>query len=390
MKVLVVHNRYNLRGGEESVFEAEVRLLEEGGIRTRTLEFTNAGFASGWRRIAAPFLSFFNPASFFHARRAIDDFRPDLVHVHNIFSVATAAVIYAAKSKGVPVVMTLHNFRLLCPSATLLHDGRIFEDSLRSWFPWSAVRSSVYRNSFVQTLALALNITVHRMIGTWRRVDRFIVLSRFAKSVFLRGRLGIPESRLAVKPNFTSDRGCSSEKTGDYLFVGRLSPEKGLPVVLEAFRNTSHGLTIVGDGPLREDVEQAARESNIRYLGPLPPDQVLQTMKSAKALVFPSIWYEGMPMVILESFSVGTPVVASNLGTMAEIIVPGANGEHFEPGDPMALRKVIEKLESSPRTATALGEGARESWRNLYAPQGNFQRLTEIYREVLEQRSATR
>jgi len=385
VKVLVLHNRYNLRGGEESVFEAECGLLERNGIEVRRLEFTNAGFASGWRRILAPLVSVFNPVSFLKARRAIREFRPDVLHVHNLFSNATPAVIWAASSERVPVVMTLHNFRLLCPSATLLHDGEIFESSLRAFFPWRAVAKGVYRGSRAQTFALAANLVFHRLIGTWGRVDRFIVLSRFAQEKFATSRLGFLRSRFVVKPNFVAAGPLPDSPSRErFLFVGRLSPEKGVHVLLEAVKGTSIPLDIVGDGPLRSEVESAAAANpHLRYLGPRPREEVDAAMRSAKALLFPSIWYEGMPMVILESFSVGTPVVASRLGTMAELIQDGDNGRLFEPGEPASLRSAVQGVLGNPEAWAAMSAGARRSWETHYAPETNFVLLREIYEGVV-------
>ncbi|MEK7391932.1 MAG: glycosyltransferase [Fibrobacterota bacterium] len=385
MKVLVLHNRYNLRGGEESVFEAECGLLERNGVEVRRLEFTNAGFASGWRRILAPLVSVFNPVSYMKVKRAIREFRPDVVHVHNLFSNATPAVIWAAASERVPVVMTLHNFRLLCPSATLLHEGEIFESSLRAFFPWRAVAKGVYRGSRAQTFALAANLVFHRLVGTWGRVDRFIVLSRFAQEKFATSRLGFLQSRFAVKPNFVADGALPDSPSRErFLFVGRLSPEKGLHVLLEAIKGTSIPLDIVGDGPLRPQVESAAATNpHLRYLGPRPREEVDAAMRSAKALLFPSIWYEGMPMVILESFCVGTPVIASRLGTMGELIKEGVNGRLFEAGVPSSLRSVVEGVLGNDEDWRRMSSGARRSWEEQYAPDRNFLLLREIYEGVV-------
>lgn len=384
MKILVLHNRYNLRGGEESVFEAECGLLERNGVEVRRLEFTNAGFATGWRRILAPLVSVFNPVSFLKVKRVLREFHPDILHIHNLFSNATPAVIWAAKSERVPVVMTLHNFRLLCPSATLLHEGRIFESSLKAFFPWKAVLMGVYRGSRVQTFALGANLVLHRLVGTWSRVDRFIVLSRFAQEKFTSSRLGFLGSRFMVKPNFVAAGPMPDSSAGErFLFVGRLSPEKGVHVLLEAIKGTAIPLDIVGDGPLRGEVESATADNpNLRYLGPRSRDEVDAAMQNAKALLFPSIWYEGMPMVILESFSMGIPVIASRLGTMGELIQDGVNGLLFEPGNPNSLRAVVERLRDDPKARQNMSAGARSSWETHYAPETNFVLLREIYEGV--------
>lgn len=380
MKVFVLHNRYRQQGGEDSVFEAECTLLRMAGLNVRTLEFCNDDFFHGWKKILGGLLSLFNPVSFLRVIREIRRNRPDILHIHNLFSTATPAVIWAAWLCRVPVVMTLHNFRLLCPSATLLHDGKIYEKSLRSFFPWDAVKKRVYRDSLAQTLALALTTTLHRCLGTWNRVSRFIVLSEFSRTKFLESRLGVPADHYVVKPNFVPDRGYSLEKGAEFLFVGRLSPEKGLPVLLQAFEGTLHRLAIVGDGPLRSEVEAAvARSLNLRYLGPQGSEEVLGLMRNARALIFPSIWYEGMPMVILESFSSATPVIGSRLGTMAEIIENGVNGLHFEAGNPLSLRTALDRLANEPDLHARLCQGARDTWKAKYTPEVNLGRLIDIY-----------
>jgi len=382
MKLLILHNRYNQRGGEDSVFEAESALLREHGEIVQTLEFTNDSFSNGWRRLVGGILSIFNPFSFVRVLRTIRKFRPDVLHIHNLFSTATPSVIWAAKILRVPVVMTLHNFRLICPSATLLYDGKVYEKSLRSFFPFDAVRKRVYRDSFMQTLALAMTTTLHRCLGTWKLVNRFIVLSQFSKAKFLESKLGVPANHLIVKPNFVADRGSAFTKGNDFLFVGRLSPEKGIPILLDAFIGTSNSLTVVGDGPLRNSVESAVLQSpNIRYLGSKSGADVIDLMRNAKALVFPSIWYEGMPMVILESFSVATPVIASRLGTMAEIIQDQLNGLHFEPSNAVDLRKAVETLSKDSALHAQLCQGARETWERLYSPDRNYELLMQVYHE---------
>lgn len=390
MKVLVLHNRYNYRGGEDAVFEAECALLREGGEEVETLEFDNRGFEGPVGKLLGACLSLFNPVSFLRTRRALKRFRPDVLHVHNLFSTATPSVIWAARSLQVPVVMTLHNFRLLCPSATLLHEGRIFEASLGAFFPWEAVRRRVYRGSLAQTFLLAAVLFFHRVLGTWRQVGRFVALSEFGRTKFLEGGLGVAPGRIVVKPNFVPDRGVSFAKGEEFLFVGRLSPEKGMPVLLQAFAGTAHRLAIVGEGPLAPEVEAAVRGNpNLRLLGALPGAQVLDLMRSAKALVFPSVWYEGMPMVILESFSAGTPVIASRLGTMAELVRDGEDGLHFPPGDPAALRAALDRLAADRPLHDRICQGARAAWQARHAPGTNLEALRAVYGALREVRCAS-
>lgn len=390
MKILVLHNRYHLRGGEDAVFEAECRLLTAHGHEVCVLEFSNAGFSGAWGKVAGGLLSIFNPASLLRTRRALREFRPDLMHIHNVFSTATPAVVWAAWWCKTPVVMTLHNFRLLCPSATLLHEGRIYERSLSAFFPWDAVRRRVYRGSLLQTLALALSITLHRVIGTWNRVSVFLVLSEFSRSKFLASRLGSPADRYVIKPNFTAGMDESTGKPpkrprDGFLFVGRLSPEKGLAVLLQAFDGSPHRLVIVGEGPLQAQVEAAvARHPHWTFLGAQPPSAVQRLMGEAQALVFPSICYETFGMVAIEAFAAATPVIASRLGGLAEIVQDGVNGLHVEPGNAVALRTALDRLAGDETLRTTLGDHAHETWTRLYTPAANHDRLLAAYHQALQ------
>jgi glycosyltransferase involved in cell wall biosynthesis len=380
MNLLFIHNRYNHRGGEDSVFEAEADLLAMAGHAVRRMVFTNDAFAHGWKKMLGGVLSLFHPGSFLQVVREIRRDRPDVLHIHNLFSTATPAVIWAAWLCRVPVVMTLHNFRLLCPSATLLHEGKLYEQSVSAYFPWDAVKRRVYRDSLVQTFALALTTTLHRVLGTWNRVATFLVLSEFSRAKFLESRLGVPESRYVVKPNFVPDRGHAFEKGEEFLYVGRLSPEKGLPVLLQAFEGAPQGLAIVGEGPLLPEVEAAvARAPNIRCLGARSSAEVLELMRQAKALVFPSICYETFGMVAIEAYSSGTPVIASRLGTMAVLIEDGKNGLHFEAGDAADLRRAVECLAEDSDMHARLCQGARDTWVAKYTPEANLRMLEECY-----------
>jgi glycosyltransferase involved in cell wall biosynthesis len=381
MKVLLIHSYYLIRGGEDFVFEQEQKLIGESE-QVRALAFVNR---PGMRGALQFFLSIWNIGAARTLKRAIREFQPDVIHCHNLHFGIGPVAIRVANKMGIPVVMTLHNYRLICPSGTLLLNGAIFTESVHSAFPWKAIRQKVYRNSVPLTFWLAFVNWFHRQIGTWKKVDRFIVLTEFARSIFADASLGIPAQKIVIKANFADPvvTGPASRQE-QFLFVGRLSGEKGVPLLLEAFSQSRHKLHIAGEGPLKEMVVEAAgRYANITYLGPLSKPAVLEAMSAATALIFPSIWFEGLPLTILEAFACGTPVIASNLGAMATVVVDGYNGLHFEAGNASALLGQLERWErgTSEERAT-YSRNALATYRANYTAGKSWENIMAIYHEL--------
>jgi glycosyltransferase involved in cell wall biosynthesis len=388
MKILVLHTAYRQKGGEDFVVEAERQLLEAHGHRVFLLPFTNP--TNQLHALWLFLLSIFNPFSYYQTRRAIRAFQPDAVHIHNWHFAASPAVFIAARWARVPVVCTLHNYRLLCPSGILLHNGQLFLDSLGQSFPWSAVGKKVYRNSFWQTFWLALVVWLHRKFGTWRGVDRYIALTEFSRKIFLRSNLGLAAKQIVVKPNFVEDSPLDAEeKDNAFLFIGRLSQEKGIATLLTAFAQSGLPLNIGGDGPLREEVETACLHCpNIRFLGRLSREEVLQQMSASLVLIFPSICYETFGLTIIEAFSRGLPVIAARLGAITAMIDDGRNGLLFEAGNADDLvektRRVITMTEAEK---TAFSSHARQTYLDYYTPEKNLAQLTGIYQSVIDEKT---
>lgn len=380
MRILLCHTYYQLRGGEDAVFEQEYSLLKKDHI-VENLSFSNKG---GWRGALQFFMSLWNFKAISKLKLHIEEFKPDVIHIHNWHFASGPSIIYAANKMGIPIVLTLHNFRLLCPSATLLHDGKIFEASLNSSFPWLAIQNKVYRNSTILTFWLAFVVYFHKKIGTWTKVDRFITLTSFAKDLYHKSSLRIPKEKLVVKPNFVHDNNGISDRADHFLFVGRLSKEKGIDLLLNAFRSTEGRLVVAGKGFLSVEVEKAQRENlNISYVGDLTPSEVQSQMLKCTALLFPSIWYEGMPMTIIEAFSTSTPVIASNLGSMAAMIKHGYNGLLFEPGDAEDLKRTITHWQNlSDEAKIQYQKNARDTYEHLYKPEENLEHLLAIYKDL--------
>lgn len=385
MKILVIHNEYLQRGGEDTVFAQEKTLLASHGHEVESLLFSNAVIATTWDKVIYSLKCLYNFGAYQAVKKKIIAFQPDVIHVHNFFYVASPAIFYAASNMKVPVVMTLHNYRLICPSAFLFHNGEIYRDSIHKVFPLEAVRKKVWNNSFLLTASIVLCTGIHKLLGTFRRhVDGFIVFTEFSRNLFLDSSLQLPKESFFIKPNFSEDKGITAAERGDYfLFAGRLSEEKGLDILLRACEQGSFNLKILGDGPLRAKVEAyASRYPTIEYLGKRPQEEVTGFMQKAEALIFPSIWYEGMPMVILEAFSCGTPVIASRLGNPQSMIEEGKNGLFFEPKDAEGLVEIVRKVNTDPRLQKSLSLGARASYDQQYTSQQNYEMLMDIYSEV--------
>ena len=386
MRILQIHNRYQYRGGEDYVFESEAGLLREHGHEVEQLLFDNNEIKTWKDKLSAATGIVYNRSSKKIAEEKITAFRPDVIHVHNFVALASPSIFFAARKHGIPVILTLHNFRLICPSATLYFRNGIYERSIHSVFPLDAIWKGVYRDSRWQTAAIVAMTFFHHVAGTWRRrINRYIALTEFARNKFEQSALGIPQSKFALKPNFVKDYGMGESSRADFfLYAGRLTPEKGIQTLLKAASSGEFNLTIVGEGPLKTEVENAAgRFSNIRFLGFQEKSQVISLLKKCRALIFCSTWFEGLPLTILEAFCTGTPVIASNLGSMAEIVTDHVNGLHFRAGDATDLSRAIDHFAQDPDLARTLSRNARSTYLRSYTPETNYALLLRLYEEAV-------
>jgi glycosyltransferase involved in cell wall biosynthesis len=381
MKILQVHNYYQHPGGEDYVFEAESRLLEARGHVV--LRYTDHNERIGrWSSAAAGASAVWNQGSFRRIRRLVRREDPDVVHFHNTFPLISPSALHAARMNGTAIVHTLHNYRLLCPMGRFFRDGRPCQDCLGRAAPWPAVAHGCYRDSRLATAAVAGMLVTHGAIGTWRRkADVFVALTEFARRKFIEG--GLPAERIVVKPNFVTPDPGVGEGEGSYaLFVGRLSPEKGVDVLLDAFRRAGGAvpLVVVGDGPLAPQVaEMAASNGNLRWLGWRPRAEVHALLREARFLVFPSVWFETFGLGIVESFAAGRPVLASALGAPAEIVEPGRTGWLVPPGDAAVLAAALEAAWSDPTAASVMGRTARREYESSYTEDRGYEELMTIY-----------
>ncbi len=387
MRLLLVHNRYQLPGGEDMVFAAEAALLTAHGHTVEQLVFDNDEIASDRSALDSVRLAgttVWSRHGYTVVRNAIRTFRPDLVHFHNTFPLISPAGYYAARAAHVPVVQTLHNFRLLCANGIFYRDGHVCEDCLGKAVPLPGVVHACYRDSRMASGAAVAMLTTHRALRTWTRlVDRYIVLGEFAREKFMQG--GLPEEKLAIKPNFVPDAPIGTGRGNYALFVGRLSPEKGIQTLLKAWQQMDGKipLKIAGDGPLAATVAATLPQMpGAEWLGQLSPAAVTTAMQDAALLVFPSEWYEGQPRTILESFAVGTPVIASDLGAMTELIQGGHTGMRFRPGDPAHLAQVVADAFAHPAALAQMRARTRAAFEAHYTAEANYHRLIEIYAQA--------
>lgn len=383
-RVLVVHNSYRQYGGEDAVFAAEVDLLRAGGYQVDTLAVSNDTINGPTAQVATAIFSAYNFSSRRKVGHALRSGRPDIVHVHNFFPILSPSIFDACAVARVPAVWTLHNFRIACANGFLFRDGVPCEKCLGS-SPIHAVVHRCYRGSFAGSMAVASMIGYHQAVGTWRRkVARFIALTEFSRAKI--EAAGVPSTRIAVKPNFVQDPSPSQfdgVRRCGALFVGRLSVEKGVRCLLEAWRDVPVPLTIIGDGPESEALRATAAD-NVRFLGHRSRQEVYSAMAAAEALIAPSLWYENFPMTVVEAMALGTPIIASRIGALAEIVIPNVNGLHFKPGDSQDLSRTIKATFQQPAYLESLQRGARNYYETALSPTRNLEILTDIYRDVIE------
>jgi len=393
MRILLIHNEYTQYGGEDAVFQTEGELLTNYGHVVERLTFDSKKINSFFDKCLSILKMFYNPQSARSLRNKIEEFKPDVIHVHNFFPLASPSIFFVAKKYNIPIVATLHNYRLICPSAMLYHKHKIYEKSSEAIFPLDAVLKGVYRNSILQTAIIASMTASHNIIGTWKnKIERYIVLTEFSREKFKNSALRIPAEQFVIKPNFVMDFGAGESKREDFfLFVGRLSEEKGIEVLLKATRIYDFKLKIIGDGPFRSMVEDYAAENpNIQYLGFRQKAFIIDIMKKAKALIFPSIWYEGFPVTILEAFSTGTPVIASKLGGMKEVVTDGFNGLHFEAGNEIDLVNRIKNFEEQGEHSLLMNRNARNTYLEKYTPERNYHQLKGIYYQAMKEKATVK
>jgi glycosyltransferase involved in cell wall biosynthesis len=392
MNILLVHNSYQIRGGEDDVFNSEWKLLAEAGHLVATYTRDNEEIKSYGllQRATLPLRTVWAWDSAKEMRRHIADARPDLVHFHNTFPLVSPSAYSACHESGVPVVQTLHNPRLMCPAASLYRDGHVCEECVGKKTSWPGVLHGCYRDSRIQTGMVAAMLAIHRQAGTWEQlVDKYIASTHFFASKF--AKAGLPADKIYVKPHFVTRDHQKVDCAREYaLFVGRLAPEKGVTTLLKAWQLTrSIPLKVRGDGPLSTVVQGQANDPSLRieWLPRLKTEELIRLFQGARFLVWPSEGlYETFGLVAVQAFACGVPVIASKNGAMGEIVSYGRTGLHFASGDSQDLATKVEWAWAHPREMEAMGSAAREEYENKYTPERNYKMLMNIYRSAIEGR----
>ncbi|MBE9004348.1 glycosyltransferase [Fortiea sp. LEGE XX443] len=381
MRILTIHNNYQIRGGEDESREAEEKLLREMGHEVDVYQEHNDRVAS-IGALPMALRTIWSKESYNIVKQKLRQSKFDLVHIQNFFPLISPSVYYAAKSEGVPVVQTLRNYRLLCPNGLFFRDGQVCEDCMGKFIPYPGVLHGCYRENRPATIAVATMLTAHRAMRTWMEmVDVYISLTEFARQKFIAG--GFPAEKIIVKPNFVNpapDVGCGS---GGYaLFVGRLSVEKGLDTLLAAWKYLEGKvpLKIVGDGPLADQVVESVKIlPQVEWLGRRPMSEVHKLMGEAMFLVFPSKWYETFGRVAIEAFAKGTPVIAANIGAIAELVDSGRTGLLFSPGNSEDLATKVQLAVANQDLLAQMRREARAEFEAKYTAQQNYYRMMAIY-----------
>lgn len=377
LRVLLVHNSYQEKGGEDTVVEAEYALLRDHGHEVRKYLRDNREIEDLSKLMVV--------ADTLWSRRTVDGinaeldlFRPDIIHVHNTFPLISPSIYWAAYEAGVPVVQTLHNFRLVCPQAMLLRNNRICEDCLGK-FPWRGAVHGCYRSSMAQSSVLVAMLGLHRAMGTFSKaVSRYIALNEFCRRKFVMG--GLPVEKIAVKPHFVDVPKTDEMERRGGLFVGRLAPEKGVGLLIDVLTQLPQiQVTVIGDGP---EMSKIALHPGIRALGYQARDVVLSSMRRAAYLLMPSVCYETFGLVALEAFACGLPVIASRLGGMAELVEHGKTGLLCSPASRVELKEAIEWADAHPQAMREMGQNARAEYESKYTSEKNYQMILSIYEEA--------
>ncbi|MGB3402405.1 MAG: glycosyltransferase [Microcoleaceae cyanobacterium] len=385
MRILSIHNRYLIRGGEDECHEAEQQLLRNHGHHVVVYEEDNNRVSQlGHLKVATR--TVWSVESYNQVRHILRQSHYDLIHIQNFFPLISPSVYYAAQAEGVPVIQSLHNYRLLCANGFLFREGKVCEDCLNHSFPLPAIQHRCYRDSLAGTITVSAMQTVHRALETWtKQVNLFITLTEFSRNKFIQA--GFPADKIVVKPNFIAKDSKVGTGAGEYAFyVGRLSPEKGIDTLLSAWKQLDDQipLKIVGDGPLSDQVQQAAAESpHIEWLGRQPLEQVYQLIGEAKFLIFPSLWYETFGRVAIEAFAKGTPVIAANIGAISELIQDQKTGLLFTPGNPQDLAAKVQWALAHPQPLQQMRIQARSEFEAKYTAEQNYQQLLKIYQQVI-------
>lgn len=382
MRILIIHNQYQHIGGEDFVMGQEMEALR----KNHEVDLYTVRNVKGLKGYLQYLLYPINWPEVKKIKERINEFKPDIIHIHNMhYALGPLFILHIQKMK-IPMLMTLHNFRLICPSATLFYDGNIYLNSINSDFPWDAVKKKVLENSYFKTFWTAFTYWIHRKRGTFNAISRFITLSEFSKSIFAKSKLNVPMDKFVVKPNFEKVAEVTKEYPSDYfVYVGRLSEEKGIIPLLHAWKATEHKIKIFGTGPLQKEVELIVSNSpNMQYMGFQDKQTLSNQIASASAVIVPSVCYESMPLAVLEAYALGTPVIASSIGILTEMVVPLYTGLLFDPHNHINMVQTLAEWKSLPKEKILeIKANCQKEYLQKYSQPIVMNELEKIYNEVL-------
>lgn len=390
LRILLVHNHYGLAApsGENRVFELERDLLIRNGHEVETFErHSDELRARGSMGLVSGALM--TPWNFSAAREvhdAVQRFRPEVVHAHNTFPMLSPSVFVGAR--GTARVLTLHNYRLVCPAAIPMRNGQVCTDCMDTRSTWPALRHGCYRDSRLATVPLATSVMLHRWLGTWvKNVDAFIALSDFQKEVM--SASGLSADHVHVKPNFYQGSPAvvpMLDREPYVVYVGRLTAEKGMETLLRAWRawgQDAPELRLLGDGGLRKKLEQMTANLPVRFLGQVSSEEAQVQIARARMLVLPSEWFETFGLVVVEALAHGTPAAVSKIGALPSIVKHGSNGVVFSPANPESLLQEVRTAWETPGALEYMGQGARSEFEERYTEDVNYRMLMDIYEDAI-------
>jgi len=380
MRILQIHNVYRELGGEDAVVRSDREILRAAGHDV--LALTGQNPEGRLRTAVALGLSSWNPLAHARVSRAAAECQPDIVHVHNVWFELSGAALHGARRGTAPVVMTLHNYRIMCANGMLFRAGQSCTDCVGST-ALHGLQHRCYRQSFLASTASVASIGLHKAIDTWgRSVDHFLALTEFSKSKFVEA--GIEPGRISVRRNVVPDpgpRAVRPSSSTEVVYVGRVSEDKGIRILMDAWnraRPDGLELVIVGDGPMRAELLGIDPSSSMRYLGPLANPQARKLIGGARALVFPSLLFENQPMSLLEAMAAGTPIIASDVGGVPETLADGRGGWLTSPGDVDAWAGRLVAL-GDDAAVDGMSSNTRGLYEERYSAAVGLQSLLAVY-----------
>lgn len=386
MNILVVHNYYKIHAGEESVFQNEVKLLKEKGnnVSVYTRDNKELDEMNVIQKLILPFITIFSWKTYKEVKKIIKKNNIEIVHVHNYLNLISPSVYYAALKCGVPVVQTIHHYRLNCPATTFYRNGKICDKCVNNLF--KSLPHKCYRNSILSTFGVALMVEFHKFIGTYGKIN-YICLTEFNKNQLLRmntkHKKYIDEKKVYIKPNYSNFQHeviPFNKRKNQIIYAGRLYEPKGIRYLVEAWQYVkNYELLIFGAGPLEEWCKEYIKDNkltNVKMMGVIANSELVEYVAEAKAQILPTQWFEGFPMVLVEAFACGTPFLGSDIGNVNDIIKEGYNGLHFKHDNPKDIARAVNQIFDMVDTTKKCSE-------ELYSPESNYKMLIDIYNKCI-------